>query len=309
MSVSLRETQEEDVYLLGYIIPAPCSPGPAKLSIKYFPVLSIEVKTTVCVFHFFISEHVACSIIPISLLRLPPVQITLLHKTKPTPAPASLPFIGHLHLVDSRTPHRSFHSLSLRYGNPDSSRLIPLNLPSPTLVVSTASDAELVLKTHDLAFASRPASFSEAILVNGTGQGVSFSEYGNYWRQSKKFTVVHLLGQKRVFTAPFRAARAEEVTAMMDHIAANKGEINLSDCFYAYANGVVSHAIAGKENNAQRLRELTDDISAILANGSLYQLAAEVFPGIGKLITKVSGLDEKFELYNRNWNQFMAEII
>ncbi|KAJ4774827.1 Cytochrome P450 71A2 [Rhynchospora pubera] len=209
-------------------------------------------------------------------------------------APASLPFIGHLHLIDSRTPHRSLHSLSLRYGKPDSSRLILLNLPSPTLVVSTASDAELVLKTHDLAFASRPASFSEAILVNGTGQGVSFSEYGNYWRQSKKFTVVHLLGQKRVFSAPFRTACAEEVTAMMDHIAANKEEINLSDCFYAYANGVVSHAIAGKENNAQRLRELTDDISTILANGSLYQLAAEVFPGIGKLITKMSGLDEKF---------------
>ncbi|KAJ1693142.1 hypothetical protein LUZ63_009840 [Rhynchospora breviuscula] len=223
------------------------------------------------------------------------------------PAPASLPFIGHLHLVDSCTPHRSLHSLSLRYGKPDSSRLIFLNLPSPTLVVSTASDAELVLKTHDLAFASRPASFSEAILVNGTGQGVSFSEYGDYWRQSKKFIVVHLLGQKRVFSAPFRAARAEEVTAMMDRIAANKGEMNLSDCFYAYTNGVISHAIAGKKNNAQRFRELTDDISAILANGSLYQLAAEVFPGIGKLITKVSGLDEKFELYNRN--QFMAEII
>ncbi|KAJ1693143.1 hypothetical protein LUZ63_009841 [Rhynchospora breviuscula] len=225
------------------------------------------------------------------------------------PSPASLPFVGHLYLLDSRTPHRSLHSLSLSYGKPDSSRLILLNLPSPTLVVSTASAAVLVLKTHDLAFASRPASFSEGTLVNGTGQNVSFSEYGDFWRQSKKFTVVHLLGQKRVFSAPFRAARAEEVTTMMNRIAANKGEMNLSDCFYAYANGVVSRAIAGKGSNAQRFRELMGDISAVLANGSLYRLAAEVFPGIGKLITKMSGLDEKFELYNKNWNQFVAEII
>ncbi|KAJ3690699.1 hypothetical protein LUZ61_019863 [Rhynchospora tenuis] len=230
-------------------------------------------------------------------------------KSNLPPSPASLPFIGHLHLLDSRTPHHSLHYLSLRYGKPDSSRLILLNLPSPTLVVSTASAAELVLKTHNLAFASRPASFSEGTLVNGTGRSVTFSEYGDYWRQSKKFTVIHLLGQKCVFSAAFRVARAEEVTAMTDHIAANKGEINLSNCFYAYANGVVSRAIAGKESNAQRFRELMGDISALLANGSLYGLAAEVFPGIGKLIAKVSGLDEKFELYNRNWNQFVAEII
>lgn len=51
------------------------------------------------------------------------------------------------------------------------------------------------------------------------------------------------------------------------------------------------------------------DISAVLAQGSLYRVAAEVFPAIGKLITKVSGLNEKFEGYNRNWNQFMAEIL
>ncbi|KAF3325007.1 hypothetical protein FCM35_KLT11164 [Carex littledalei] len=214
------------------------------------------------------------------------------------PSPASLPLIGHLHLLNSRSPHRSFHSLSLRYGRADSSQIMLLNLPSPTLVVSTASAAELVLKTHDLAFASRPASFSEGTLVNGTGQNVSFSEYGDYWRQSKKFIVVHLLSQKCVFSAPFRAARAEELTKMMAHLSTNKGEVNLSDCFYAYANGVVSRAIWAM-----------GDISAVLAQGSLYRLAAEVFPAIGKLITKVSGLDEKFEGYNRNWNQFMAEIL
>lgn len=51
------------------------------------------------------------------------------------------------------------------------------------------------------------------------------------------------------------------------------------------------------------------DISAVLAKGSLARLAAEMFPAIGKLITKVSGLAEKFERYNQNWNQFMAEIL
>lgn len=91
-------------------------------------------------------------------------------------------------------------------------------------------------------------------LVNGTGRNVSFSEYGDYWRQSKKFTVVHLLSQKRVFSALFRAARANELTKLMAHLSTNKGKVNLSDCFYAYANGVVSRAIAGKESNADKFR-------------------------------------------------------
>jgi hypothetical protein len=86
-----------------------------------------------------------------------------LKKTNLPPSPASLPFIGHLHLLNSSLPHRSLHSLSLHYGRADSSQIILLNLPSPTLVVSTASAAELVLKTHDIAFASRPASFSEGL--------------------------------------------------------------------------------------------------------------------------------------------------
>jgi Cytochrome P450 len=51
------------------------------------------------------------------------------------------------------------------------------------------------------------------------------------------------------------------------------------------------------------------DVSAVLAKRSLSRLAAEMFPAIGKLITKVLGIDEKFEHYNWNWNQFMAEIL
>jgi hypothetical protein len=92
------------------------------------------------------------------------------------------------------------------------------------------------------------------MLVNGTGRNVSFTEYGDYWRQSKKFTVIHLLSQKRVFSAPFQMARTEELTAMMARISTSKGEVNLSDCFYAYANGVVSRAVAGKESNAEKFR-------------------------------------------------------
>lgn len=52
------------------------------------------------------------------------------------------------------------------------------------------------------------------------------------------------------------------------------------------------------------------DISAVLSEGSLYKLAAEVFPGkTGKLLSKLSRLNNKFERLNKNWNDFMAEIL
>ncbi|KAJ3692752.1 hypothetical protein LUZ60_011847 [Juncus effusus] len=240
------------------------------------------------------------------LILLSKILFTKSNNHKLPPSPPSLPFIGHLHLLNPRSTHRSLLSLSLNYGRQNSSGLIFLRMPSPTIVVSNASAAELVLKNHDVAFASRPASLSVGSFA---GRNVSFTPCSDYWRQTKKLTTVHLLSQKRVFSDMFVAARAEEVTTMVTHIAAFKGEVNLSECFYAYVNGVVTRIVARKESDAQRFRELMGDISAVLAEESTIQLVAEVFPTIGKLWGNVSGINEKFKQYNKRWNEYIAEIV
>ncbi|KAG7536470.1 Cytochrome P450 superfamily [Arabidopsis suecica] len=100
-------------------------------------------------------------------------------KLNPPPSPWRLPVIGNLHQL-SLHPHRSLHSLSLRYG--------PLMLLHfgrvPTLVVSSADMAHDVMKTNDLKFADRPKRKAVSTFLNG-GRDVAFSPYGESWRQFK----------------------------------------------------------------------------------------------------------------------------
>ncbi|KAG0522052.1 hypothetical protein BDA96_07G003700 [Sorghum bicolor] len=122
----------------------------------------------------------------------------------PSP-PRRLPIIGHLHLIGS-LPHVSLRDLAARHGRHG---LMLLHLGAvPTLVVSSPSAAQAVLRTQDHIFASRAYSPATDILFYGS-TGIAFSPYGQHWRQVKKIVTTHLLTNKKVRS--YRHAREHEV--------------------------------------------------------------------------------------------------
>ncbi|KAF0917328.1 hypothetical protein E2562_017502 [Oryza meyeriana var. granulata] len=172
------------------------------------------------------------------------------------PSPRGLPLLGHLHLLGA-LPHRALRSLAVAHGP-----VLLLRLGRvPVVLVSSAAAAEEVMRTRDLAFASRPRSaMAERLLY---GRDVAFAPYGEYWRQARRICVVHLLNARRVLS--FRRVREEEASALVDRVravAAAGGAVDLIELLMAYSNTVVSRAAFGDESsrrlysNVERGREL-----------------------------------------------------
>lgn len=131
------------------------------------------------------------------------------HKTskkKPNlpPGPRGLPFIGNLHQLNSSSLHLNLYELSKKHGS-----LFSLKLGSrQAIVVSSAEMAKEVTKTHDVDFCSRP-SFISQMKFSYDGLDMIFSPYRDYWRHTRKLSIIHFLSLKRVLA--FSSVRKYEV--------------------------------------------------------------------------------------------------
>ncbi|XP_060186817.1 cytochrome P450 71D7-like [Lycium barbarum] len=115
-------------------------------------------------------------------------------KQKLPPGPWRLPLIGSLHhVINGANPHRIFRDLSRNYGP-----VMYLELGEvPTVIITSPSRSKEVLKTHNLAFASRP-QFTSTDIVMYNNKGIAFAEYGDYWKQMRKICIMELLSAKMV---------------------------------------------------------------------------------------------------------------
>ncbi|KAJ0538843.1 putative cytochrome P450 [Helianthus annuus] len=167
----------------------------------------------------------------------------LRHKTLP-PGPVPLPVIGSLHLLGS-LPHRSLHKLSQKYGP-----IMSVLLGSVQFVIVSSPDAaKLFLGTHDIIFASRP-QIQAAKYLSYDNKGMTFSEYGPYWRSVRKFCTVELLSATKV--NGFAGMRREEIGLMVEEMkAAAKARkvVNLSETVSWVIEGMVCRMLFGKKND------------------------------------------------------------
>ena len=140
--------------------------------------------------------------------------------TKPSvnlpPGPKPLPLIGNLHQLGEH-PHLSLHRVSSTYGP-----IFHLKLGFiPTVIISSANLAREVMRTHDLALASRPQLQSARSLFYGCTD-IAFAPYGPYWRHVRKICILELLSQHRVDL--FAPVRAVEARCMVSRIASATAE-------------------------------------------------------------------------------------
>ncbi|TVU02166.1 hypothetical protein EJB05_52342, partial [Eragrostis curvula] len=223
----------------------------------------------------------------------------------PSP-PKKFPIIGHLHLLGS-LPHVSLRDLAGKHGR-DGLMLLRLGAV-PTLVVSSPSAAQAVLRTHDHVFSSRPCSFIADILFYGSTD-IVFSPYGEHWRQVRKIATTHLLTNKKVRS--YRFSREQEVRLVMSRIGeavAASTAIDLSNLLNAFANDIVCHAVSGKffreEGRNKLFRELVDTNSRLLGAFN----PVEYFPILGRSDMVRKMLCAKAHKVHKVWDDLLSTII
>ncbi|WVZ51553.1 hypothetical protein U9M48_002688 [Paspalum notatum var. saurae] len=226
------------------------------------------------------------------------------------PSPPGLPVLGHLLLVGDR-PHVSFRDLAATTTQVHGGGgLMLLRLGAVrNVVVSTPRAAQAVLRTHDHAFASRPASRLADDLVYGSSN-VAFAPYGEYWRQVRKLVTTHLFTVKKVRSHGH--ARQDEVRLVVTRLreaAAAGAAVDVSETASAFANDVLCRAVCGKFSRAEGrnklFRELNHTTTALLAGFNV----ENYFPWLANLLGGWFLSNKKARETHRRWDELLEEII
>ncbi|TKY49551.1 steroid 17alpha-monooxygenase or 17alpha-hydroxyprogesterone aldolase [Spatholobus suberectus] len=177
----------------------------------------------------------------------------------------------------------------------------------PVLVISSADAARPVMKTHDRVFADRPHSKMSDILLYGS-KDVSAAPYGEYWRQIRSISVLHLLSTKRVQS--FRAVREEEIEIMMEnirHSCSSNLPVNLSEVFSTITNNIICRVALGRKYGGESgrvFKKLLGEFTELL--GAF--VVGDYVPWL-ECFTRVSGLYGRANKVAKRFDEFLDEVI
>ncbi|MFS7986180.1 putative cytochrome P450 [Helianthus anomalus] len=214
------------------------------------------------------------------------------------PSPPKLPIIGNLHQLGS-SPHLSLRSLAQKYGP-----VMMLHLGSvPVLVVTSAKAAQEILKTHDLVFSNRPKLLIPNQLTYGS-KDIGFAPYGEYWRQIKSISIIHLLSKTRVQS--FRQVRERETTRLIELIGQSVGSVvNISNMLVKVTNNVICQVALGRTyNDSLKFKDLLVRFQILL--GVL--CVGNYIPWLS-WVDWLRGLDRQTKELAKEFNDFYDGII
>lgn len=179
----------------------------------------------------------------------------------------------------------------------------------PTLVISSAKAAQEVMKAQDAKFASRPQLHMASKFFYGCRE-VAFAPYGDYWRQVRRITVLHVLNAKRALS--FNPVREEEVAILVAKIrrcaASSDGSVKLSDLFFALARDVTCRAAFGRkyseEGDERRTSGLLRRVNELL--GSIYM--GELNPWLG-WIDWLRRIDKRVDECSKEMDDILVKVV
>ncbi|VYS53336.1 unnamed protein product [Arabidopsis thaliana] len=223
------------------------------------------------------------------LLLIPPLLIFFLLRSPKNlpPGPPRLPLLGNIHQLGS-LPHRSLRDLSLKYGS-----VITVYLGSVrTVVVHSPETAEEVLKLHDSECCTRPKlSITKSFFYDGLGLG--FTKWGDYYRDVRKLCVLELFSVKRANS--FRNIREEELSRLVNSFSDSASSGSSVDLTANLAKFVASFtcrmafglSFQGSGMDNETFLELFTEANRVIGKFA----AADIFPGFGWILDRISGLD------------------
>uniref|UniRef100_A0ACD5WLB8 Uncharacterized protein n=1 Tax=Avena sativa TaxID=4498 RepID=A0ACD5WLB8_AVESA len=167
------------------------------------------------------------------------------------PGPKAWPIIGNLNLMGT-LPHRSIHELCKQYG--------PLTQlwfgSSPVVVGSSVEMAKFFLKTRDVVFTDRP-KFAVGKYITYNYSNITWSPYGDYWRQARKIWLTELFSAKRLES--YEYIRREEVLALLGdlHRGAVAGRaMVLKDYLSTMSLNVITRMALGRKYLGKEVMDL-----------------------------------------------------
>ncbi|KAE8124860.1 hypothetical protein FH972_019707 [Carpinus fangiana] len=198
--------------------------------------------------------------------------IHLQTRTQPTkhlpPSPPSLPILGHLHLA-KKPLHRTFHSLSQKYG-----QIFSLRFGSRlVIIVSSPSAVEECFTKNDIVLANRPdLLITKHLGYNNTT--VSASPYGDHWRNLRRICALEIFSTHRLNM--FLGIRRDEVKRLLLKLSHNSREdfakVELKSMFLDLTFNIIMRMVVGKryygygedvkdEEEARQFREIMREIA------------------------------------------------
>ncbi|KAK1370655.1 4-hydroxyphenylacetaldehyde oxime monooxygenase [Heracleum sosnowskyi] len=223
------------------------------------------------------------------------------------PGPPHLPIIGNLHQL-GKLPHVSLYKLSQKYGP-----VMHLKLGQvPALVVSSPEMAKEVLKVHDTECCNRPDSYGMRKLSYNR-KDISFSPYGDYWREMRKLCVIELFTVKRVRS--FQHVRDREIAKFVNSLSKEafdpKSEfIPLDTKIYSLAKNITCEVAFGTNFERENFRETEIRktlLDAVTVMSGFW--AADFFPYYGWIIDILTGFRQKLDKCFHDFNKFYETVI